>query len=178
MIKPFFQVLTVVAALAGGMTVAVAADGNNGKGKGSESSESGGKADKSDKSDKSESKADKPDKSTDGGKPATAGTSAKPNAARVPAIPKGKDAVVPEDVLPQTSADALAVLPEVMTEDALSLSEVRSALALVSNGRMLDIALAEVDGRMVYQVTVLERGNVARQIVIDARSGLEVGDPR
>lgn len=162
MTKLVFQALTILVALAGGMTVAAGADGNNGNGNGSDKS----KTEKSDKADKSDSKTDtssKPAKEKTPSKPA------KPDAASVP---------VPKDMLPKTSVDAQIVLPEVMTEEALSLSEVRSALALVSNGRMLDISLGKIDGRLVYQVTVLEAGNVARHVLIDAKSGLEVGDPR
>lgn len=160
MFKLVFQVLTLLAALAGGMTVAAGADGNNGNGKGSDKSE---KADKPDKSNNS-NKPDKPDKPS---KPEK--SNAQPDVINVPS---------PSDVLPQTNTDAELVLPEVMTEEALSLRELRSALARISSGRMLDISLGEIDGRLVYQVTVLEAGNVARHVLIDAKSGLEVGDPR
>jgi len=167
MIKLVFQALTVLVALAGGMTVAAGADGNNGNGNGSDKS----KTEKSEKSDK----ADKPDKSDT---PSKADTSSKPAKEKTPSKPDAASVPVPEDMLPKTSVDAEIVLPEVMTEEALSLREVRSALARISNGRMLDINLGEVEGRLVYQVTVLEAGNIARHVLIDAKSGLEVGDPR
>ena len=160
MIKLVFQALTVLFALAGGMTAAAGADGNNGNG-------SSNRSDKAEKSDNKNDSPNKPDKPDTPNKPDKSTSPPKAN------VPRG-----PKDVLPPTSQDAQIVLPEVMIEQALSLSEVRMALARISNGRMLDISLGQIDGRLVYQVTVLEAGNIARLILIDAKSGLEVGDPR
>jgi uncharacterized membrane protein YkoI len=79
-----------------------------------------------------------------------------------------------KDVLPDTDIDATRVLPQVDADAALSLVELRAAVAALSAGRVLDVTLVSINGSWVYDVTVLEEGNIALHLFVDARTGLQV----
>lgn len=80
--------------------------------------------------------------------------------------------------LPATNSDAEQARTQVESDHALSLDQVLKAVGTVSAGRMLEIKPARFAGRLVYDVTVLERNGVVRHVIVDARTGHEVRTAR
>lgn len=80
-------------------------------------------------------------------------------------------------VLPSTGTDIRTMLPAEAGSKALSLAEIRRAVGVISDGRILDIRLLTVDGRLVYDVTLSEAQNVVRHLYLDARSGRQLRAP-
>lgn len=79
-----------------------------------------------------------------------------------------------KDRLPDTDVDAAIVLPQVSSNAALSLAELRVAVARLSKGRMLDVEMVRIGKKWAYDVTVLEAGNVTRHVLVDAQTGRAV----
>jgi hypothetical protein len=84
-----------------------------------------------------------------------------------PGLPK-------KQALPQTDEDAATVLVEVNARNAIPLSALRTAVEALSDGRILDVELIRVRGRLAYDVIVQETNNLVRHIYVDAGSGVEV----
>ncbi len=79
-----------------------------------------------------------------------------------------------KDRLPDTDVDAAIVLPQVSSNAALSLAELRVAVARLSKGRLLDVEMVRIGKKWAYDVTVLEAGNVTRHVLVDAQTGRAV----
>ncbi len=79
-----------------------------------------------------------------------------------------------KDRLPDTDVDAAIVLPQVSSNAALSLAELRVAVARLSKGRVLDVEMVRIGKKWAYDVTVLEAGNVTRHVLVDAQTGRAV----
>ena len=79
-----------------------------------------------------------------------------------------------KDSLPATDVDAAIALPQVSSNSALSLADLRAAVARLSKGRLLDVEMVRIGKRWAYDVTVLEAGNVTRHVLVDAQTGRAV----
>jgi len=79
-----------------------------------------------------------------------------------------------KDSLPATDVDAAIALPQVSSNSALSLADLRAAVARLSKGRLLDVEMVRIGERWAYDVTVLEAGNLTRHVLVDAQTGRAV----
>ena len=79
-----------------------------------------------------------------------------------------------KDSLPATDVDAAIALPQVSSNSALSLADLRAAVARLSKGRLLDVEMVRIGKKWAYDVTVLEAGNVTRHVLVDAQTGRAV----